>query len=157
MPFFPLRHPSLSFTGNAPTYYLFTPLLSPNRFCTHYDVTIALFCRRLIKKKKSLTTLSVCNFFLQIFYVGLSWNFWFFLNFFTWSFISKKELHICLPELFLTFCQKKYFQWVIFKVFYSALFSLNQLRELFILGKAMVYRMCSCQPAVKERQKIALF
>ena len=32
-------------TGSAPTYSLSTPLLSPNRNCTHYDVTNALLCR----------------------------------------------------------------------------------------------------------------
>ena len=51
MPFFPSRHLSFLLTGSAPTYSPPTPLLSPHFHCTHYDVTIALFCRRSKFKK----------------------------------------------------------------------------------------------------------
>ena len=62
--FFPLRHPSFSLTGSAPTYSLSTPLLSPNRNCTHYDVTSSLFCRGA-KEKKADSNYSICILFVN--------------------------------------------------------------------------------------------
>ena len=59
MPFFPSWHLSFLLTGSAPTYSPPTPLLSPHFHCTHYDVTIALFCREAEFKKSRRILLKI--------------------------------------------------------------------------------------------------
>ena len=97
---FPLCHPSFSLTGSAPTYYLSTPLLSPNRNCTHYDITSALFCSGAkLKKADSNYYIKSTYFFILFIFIFIYIYIFIFIYLYFFIFLSGRVCSQCKTYL----------------------------------------------------------